>query len=166
MAIYTNSSELDHTNLQKWDIVIIGWHRGTVAHNYISFDESPLWHKETCETFHDIHHLAYAIYQDVSTISSIQQFPTFTNTTDATAIVQELMHQYNVVEPHPDVPRFATETGPVYAGQVCSSQVSWGSPKTWSVTGSGSVIGSEPDYIISGIDIAKKKSRIVFSKIR
>lgn len=205
MAIYTNSSELDHTNLQEWDIVIIGWHQGTVVRNYISFNNSPLWHKEICETFHDLHDLAYAIYQDVSTISSTQQFPTFTNTTDATAIVQELMRRYNGVAPKkaledksintyhdwmvdesrmvdtvkawagipkpPDlsmyqhVPKFATDAGPVYAGQV-----SCGSPKTWSVTvtgsGSGSVTGSEPGYTISGIDIAKKKSRIVFPKIR
>jgi len=165
MATYTHSYELDHTTLQEWDTVFIGWHKGTVVHNYISFDTSHLWHKAICDTFDDIHGIAYAVYQDTSTISSSQQFPTFTNTHDATAIVRVLMRRYNKGEPHPGIPMFATEAGPVYDGQAsCGSPMSATeadirATKIWSSVSYSEKITSEP---VS----EKKKSRIVFPKIR
>jgi len=114
MATYTCASELDYTNLHEWDIVFIGWYKGKVARDYINFDDSHLWHKETCDTFHDLHSLARAVYGDTSTIQSAQHFPTFTNTHDSTSIVRELMLMYNGVEPRRGVPMLATEAGPIY----------------------------------------------------
>lgn len=165
MATYTYSSELDYTNLHKWDTVIIGWHKGIVESDYIDFEQSHLWHKATCETFYDIHGLARSIYWDTSTIRSYQIFPTFTNTHDSTAIVRELMRRYNGVEPRRGVPMFATEDGPVYDDRAsCGSPMSATEAaihamKTWSSISYSEKMMSEP---VS----EKKKSRIVFPKIR
>ena len=165
MDTYTDSSELDYTELHEWDTVIIGWHKGTVECDYISFNKSHLWHEETCDTFHDIHSLAHAVYQDPSAIRSTQHFPTFTNTHDSTAIVRELMRRYNGVEPRRGVPMFATEAGPVYDDRAsCGSPMSTTEAairamKTWSSVSYSEKMMSKP---VS----EKKSSRIVFSKIR
>lgn len=165
MAIYQYASELEHTNLHEWDIVFIAWNKGRVEDTYINFDDSHLWHKATCETFYGIHELARSIYGDTSTIRSTQHFPTFTNTNDSTAIVRELMRRYNGVEPRRGVPMFATEAGPVYDDRAsCGAPMSATESAIRAMKEGTSVSYSEK--MMTKPVSEKKKSRIVFSKIR
>lgn len=161
MAIYTHPSELDYNELRPGDKVVIGSITANVTETFINLDsgsaDSRGKHQEACRLF-DVHHIARLIYSDQSDMSG--DFPQYKNMRDATKIAQELMRRNYIPQPlRRDIPTFATEAGPVYDDARVRAMLD-GTTVSYS---------DEPKACAPELTLAepeKKKSRIVFPKIR
>lgn len=104
-----------------------------------------------------IHHIARQIYSDQSDMSG--DFPQYRNMRDATKLVKELMLRYGDKSYRSSVPMFATEAGPIYDDARVRAMLD----------GTSVSYADEPKACAPELTLAepeKKKSRIVFSKIR
>lgn len=167
MAIYTHPSELDYNELLPGDQVVIGSITATVTATFINLGsgsaDSRGKHQEACRLF-DVHHIARLIYSDQSDMSG--DFPQYKNMRDATKIAQELMRRNYIPQPlRRDLPMFATEAGPVYGDRascgapMSATEAAIRAMKDWTSVSYSEKMMTEPVT-------EKKKSRIVFSKIR
>lgn len=166
MAFYNHPSELDYNELRTGDKVLIGSIIATVTESFINLGwESGDRHKhaETCRIF-DVHNIARLIYSDQSDMSG--DFPQYKKMSDATKIAQELMRR-NYIYPtlRRDTPMFATESGPIYDNRASYSSPTLATETAVCTMRDGTSV-SYSEKMMTEPESEKKKSRIVFPKIR
>jgi len=161
MAFYTHPSELDYNELRPGDKVVIGSITGTVTETFINLGWESIVsrgkHWEACRLL-DVYHIARLIYSDQSDMSG--DFPQYKNMRDATKIAQELMRRNSIPQPV----RMATNAGmvePEYPASISTERIQEciRAMKDWTSVSYSEKMMTEP---VS----EKKKSRVVFSKIR